>query len=306
MRFNVTVMAVAAIFMAIGEAFAESPPVAATVERVLAAHKIPSMSAVVIRGGAADPEIVRGVRRVGGTEPVRTNERWLLGSDTKAMTAVLVGRLVEQGKLSWSTRLDAMLPKLAEGMSPEYRDVTLLDLLSHFAGLPETVSRAETDEAYVNSIFADRRPLPEQRLDYLQAALSDPPVALPRTRHSYSNTDFILAAAIAERAVGRPYEQLMHEMVFKPLGMKSATFDEARDTELQGHMNGHVEQPKDSNPAIFNGAGEVRMTMSDWAQFCIDQLQGSRGKGRLLKPTTYKLLQTAHMPPGDIGATGPH
>jgi hypothetical protein len=70
-------------------------------------------------------------------------------------------------------------------------------------------------------------------------------------------------------------------------------------------MAGHVEGPTDANPAIFNGAGEARMTMADWARFCIDQLRGARGKGRLLKPQTYRLLQTAHEPRGEIGPGNP-
>lgn len=282
---------------------ADSNSEEALIERVLAAHQIPAMSLVVIRGGKAGPEVVRGVRKMGGETPVRMDERWLLGSNTKAMTAVLIGRLVEQGKLNWTSRLDAMLPMLAKEMRAQYRDLTLLDLLSHFGGLPEGVSRAETDPAYVDYVFADRRDLSTQRLEYLGYALADPPVVTPRTRHSYSNTDFILAAAIAERVEGKPYEQLMRDLVFRPLRMSSATFAEAKSADLQGHMNGRVEQPKDGNPAIFNGAGEVRMTMTDWAKFCVDQLQGARGNGRLLSPETYKLLQTAYMPIGDPAAT---
>ena len=99
--------------------------------------KTPGMAALVIRDGRAEPELVAGVRRLGTADPIRAGDRWHLGSDGKAMTATLIARLVEQGALKWDRPLDQMLPSLAGHMRPEYRDVTLPDLLSHHAGLPE-------------------------------------------------------------------------------------------------------------------------------------------------------------------------
>lgn len=75
------------------------------------------------------------MRRLGSADPVRRGDGWRLGSDGKAMTATMIARLVEQGVLSWDTRLDQMLPDLAASMHPEYRGVTLPDLLSHRSGL---------------------------------------------------------------------------------------------------------------------------------------------------------------------------
>ncbi|MGZ8370376.1 MAG: serine hydrolase domain-containing protein [Caulobacteraceae bacterium] len=251
---------------------------------------VPGMAALVIRDSKVAEQLQAGKRRVDRPDPVKAGDRWNLGSDGKAMTATMVARLVEKGKLRWDTPLAQLLPELAADMQPQYRDVTLLELMSHRAGLPEN----HDDLPYFYTFLNDKRPLPVQRLDYLRKAVADAPVGPARGDKSYSNTGLILAAAVAERATGKPFEQLMREEVFGPLGMKSPTFAQAAGTsEPIGHVDGRVaDQPRDSNPAMFMPAGGVRMSLSDWAMFCIDQMNGDRGQGRLLKPATYKMLHT--------------
>ncbi|MCL6741422.1 beta-lactamase family protein [Sphingomonas sp. RB56-2] len=248
------------------------------------------MAVLEIRNGFPQVEAVSGKRRISRPDPVKVGDRWNLGSDGKAMTATMVARLVEEGKLRWDTPLAQLLPELAADMQPQYRDVTLLELLSHRAGLPEN----HDDLPYFYTFLDDKRPLPTQRLDYLHKAVADAPIAPARGEMHYSNTGLILAAAVAERAAGKPFEQLMYEEVFGPLGMKSATFAQpVKPNEPVGHVDGRVaDQPKDSNPQMFMPAGGVRMSIADWARFCIDQMNGDQGHGKLLKPETYRLLHT--------------
>ncbi len=259
----------------------------ADLREAMAGKAAPGAAVVIIRDGKVVEEAHFGVRRLGGA-PVGAQERWHLGSDGKAMTATMIARLVERKKLSWTARLDEMLPELAATMRPEYRDITLLDLLSHRAGLPEN----HDDMTWFATFFQDRRPLPVQRLAYVTTALKDAPIGKPRGTPSYSNTGFLIAAVIAERATGRSFESLMREEVFRPLGMSSATFDEPGPAETAGHVDGHIATLTDSNPAMFVPAGGERMTLKDWARFCIDQMQGEAGGGKLLKPETYRLLHT--------------
>ena len=270
---------------------------AAALALAMTDSKTPAMAVIEIRAGQAQPEAVRGVRRMDRPDPVRPGDRWHIGSDTKAMTATLVASLVDEGRLSWTARLDEMLPELAAGMRPEYRGATLPDLLSHYSGLPENIA----DEASVLAYHDDQRPLPEQRLDYVKRALAEAPVAPPRTKRSYSNTGFILAGVIAERAGGKPYEQLMRERVFAPLGMDSPSFEPAAEGEPVGHVDGRLARRDDVNPPMINPAGGVRMSLPDWARFCIDQLNGPKGQGKLLKPETYRFMQTAQ---GENGGAG--
>lgn len=266
-----------------------SPDLEAVLRDAMQGHAVPAMGVLRIENGKPQAPVVRGVRRMGAEEPVTPGDRWLLGSDTKAMTTVLVARMADAGKLSWTRPLAEMLPDLADGMRPEYRTVTLLDLLSHRASLPENLS----DEAYFKSLYDDPRPPAQQRLDYIRRALAEAPVGPAREEPHYSNTGYVIAGVIAERAGGKPYERLMAEQVFGPLGMGSARFLPWTAPGPVGHVDGRPALDKfDPNPPMLDPAGGASMSLADWAKFCVDQMAGAHGRGRLLRPETYKLIQT--------------
>lgn len=272
---------------------AQEPPVAETLAAAMEGQAVPALGMLVIRDGVVVDQAVRGLRSMDGTAPATVDDRWNLGSDGKAMTATMVARLVERGLLRWDAPLSEMLPELAADMRPEYRDVTLLELMSHRAGLPENLGDMSDFQAF----FTDARPLPEQRLAYLRRAVAEAPIGPARGEASYSNTGFILAGAIAERVTGKPYADLMQQEVFAPLGMTSATYDQTPDAgEAVGHIEGRVAIETEGNPEMLTPAGGVRMTLADWARFCIDQLAGEEGRGRLLTAETYRML---HTPQGD-------
>jgi CubicO group peptidase (beta-lactamase class C family) len=218
----------------------------------------------------------------------RPGDRWHLGSNGKAMTATLIARLVERGALAWTAPLDRMLPQLAATMNPSYRDVTLPDLLSHRSGLPEN----HGDTAFFETFYADRAPAPAQRLRYVGSALTQAPAAVKRLFPSYSNTGLLVAAACAEHATGRPFEALIRAELFRPLGMDSPSFDQFGGAgEPSGHVDGRpADRERDPNPRMFAPAGAMRMTLGDWSLFCIDQMQGEHGRGRLLRAETYRFL----------------
>ncbi len=276
--------------LAAAPASATEPDLPAVLTQAMEGQTVPAAGVLVIRDGSVTGQAVRGVRVLGKAEPVTLEDRWNLGSDGKAMTATMVGRLVERGLLRWDAPLSEMMPDLAADMRPEYRDVTLIDLLSHRAGLPENVS----DEAFYRSFYKDSRPPPAQRIAYLKRALSEAPVGPARGEPSYSNSGPLLAAAIAERVTGKPYEQLMQDEVFGPLGMTSAVFGQTPGAgDPWGHVDGRIaDRPFDANTEFLLPAGGVRMSLADWARFCIDQLKGEDGAGLLLKAETYRQLHT--------------
>jgi CubicO group peptidase (beta-lactamase class C family) len=256
----------------------------------MAGTAVPGMAALVIRDFRPEPEQVAGMRVAGGAA-VAPGDRWHLGSDGKAMTATLIARLIEAQLLSWERPLGQMLPDIA--MREEYRGVTLPDLLSHRAGLPENTP----DMDFFATFYTDPATPTQQRIRYLTRCLQDPPVGPVRAAPSYSNTGFLLAAACAERAAHKSFEDLIVAQVFAPLGMRTVSFDQfGANDEPQGHVEGRIaNQPRDANPAMFAPAGGMRMSMGDWARFCIDQLQGEHGRGRLLQRTSYGFL---HAPQG--------
>ncbi len=255
--------------------------------------QVPGMTAVVIRDFRAEPEQVAGIRDLVSKAPVVPGARWHMGSNAKALTATLVARLVEAGALAWDRPLSSMLPDLLPGMNPAYRDVTLPDLLSHHAGLPENATNLD----FFNTLYDSRASMTDQRLSYISRCLAEAPIGPPQAEASYSNTGLLIAAACAEQATGKSYETLIQSRLFVPLGMTGLSYDQLGGPgEPKGHIDGRVaDRPQDANPRMFAPAGAMRMTMSDWARFCIDQMKGEHGKGRLLKTESYKFL---HAPQG--------
>jgi CubicO group peptidase (beta-lactamase class C family) len=258
--------------------------------------KVPALSILTMRDGKIIGMAVRGVRRNDSTVPVRPDDVWLIGSDAKPMTAALVAKLVDRHLLHWDMPLSAMLPELAAKMRPEYRTVTLVQLLSHRSGLPHD----DHDLSYFNTFFADRRPAQRQRYDYVAHALTDKPVAPPGTKFSYSNTGFLIAAVIAERAAGMPYEELIRREIFAPLGMTSVGFGVTSAGQPQGHHAGKVASLKDANPEMFAPAGNLHMSLRDWAAFCLDQMAGYHGHGKLLTAASYRMMET-RLPGAETG-----
>lgn len=258
----------------------------------------PGMAALVIRNFRPERELVAGVRRLGSEARVRRGDRWHLGSDGKAMVATMIARLVERGALSWDWTLAEMLPQFEATMHESYRDVTLPELLSHRSGLSHDLAESQADFHY--GFHADSDALPAQRLRYLDRALRDPPAAIKRAEFSYSNTGFVVAAVCAEHATNRAFEALMVSEVFSPLRMSSISFDQfGAANGPAGHRDGRIaNQARDTLPPMFVPAGGMSMNLPDWARFCIDQMQGVHGRGRLLRAETYRLL---HTPQGDTG-----
>jgi CubicO group peptidase (beta-lactamase class C family) len=83
------------------------------------------------------------------------DDRWHLGSDTKAMTAVVMATFVERGRRTWDTTLGDVFAELASGFPSEFRAITVTQLLSHYAGLPANLQA--TDEAVAAMIVRQEK-----------------------------------------------------------------------------------------------------------------------------------------------------
>lgn len=258
--------------------------------KALEDRSIPAMAVLVIKDGKVEQQAVQGVRAMNSTVKASLDDAWHIGSDTKAMTATMIAKLVERGVLSWTAPLSRMLPNVA--MHADYRDVTLADLLSHRAGLPPII-----DEQKIESYRKDPRSLRAVRAEYINIALSEKPVAAARQAANYSNSGYLVAAAIAERATDKSFETLMQDEIYGPLDMVIHNTD-LQAHELLGHKAGKpLSGPESDIPAFFAPAGSTtRLTLQDWAKFAIDQMAGEHGKGKLLRKESYQFL---HTPQGD-------
>ncbi len=253
-------------------------------------HQVPAMAAALVTSKGLVTVGVVGTRKQGTETAVTLNDRWHLGSDTKAMTATLVAKLVEKGRLKWESTVAEVFPDLAPGFGAEARGITVLQLLSHRSGLkpnPDLVSYAGADGA-------------KERLRLVKDELSRVPKHKPGTQYEYSNLGYAIAGAITERITGNSWEQAMKDEVFGPLGMTSVGFGgtgtpDRLDQPWGHHQNGQPvagNGPAMDNPPVLSPAGRVHCTIQDWAKFIADQLRGARGEPALMQPASYKKLHT--------------
>ncbi len=251
---------------------------------------VPAMAAALVTSEGIQFVGAVGVRKRGTDVPVALDDLWHLGSDGKAMTSTLIARLVERGQLQWDTTLAEIFPELASQMTPEFQKVTLLQLLSHHAGLPPNLELTD----YLGD---DTTTL---RLRAVREETAKKPRHAPGSNYEYSNLGYIIAGAVVEKITGQSWEKAISQEVFEPLQMTSAGFG---GTGTPGQMDQPWPHTADGKPASGNGpamdnppvmgpAGRIHCSIQDWAKFVQDQLRGDRGKPALLKPATYQKLHT--------------
>ena len=250
---------------------------------------------------------VTGLRRAGCTDPVRATDAFHLGSDTKAMTASVVARLVERGLLRWGETLAEALPGL--DMDPAFRPVTLEMVLRHMAGLPG--GGAFTPE-FTQGFDDEHWTLEHQRADMTRRFLARKPAQAPGTRFVYSNYDYLILGHIVERAASKPWEQLVQEEVFAPLGMKdcgigpTATSKQPRGVWGHDMKDGAYLPTEEDNPPLMGPAGSVHCPLEAWARFAVAQL-GAASPGWLSLASLRKLHEPMEVPgagPGKAIALG--
>jgi len=253
-------------------------------------HSVPALGAAIVTSKGLEAVGVVGLRKAGTEVAATADDKWHLGSDTKAMTACLVASLVERGRLKWETTVEEVFPDLAASMSPAFRKINLLELLSHRAGLPANLFWG---------LLPRTQTIREQRLAALKAASTVNLDSEPGTKYLYSNLGYVIAGAIAERTADGSWEELISRTVFQPLGMESAGFGGVGTPGQIDQPWGHGADgrpvkdngPEVDNPPVLGPAGRVHCTLGDWARFIADQLRGARGQTGLLKPETYRILQ---------------
>lgn len=273
---------------------AADPPkdVSALLAPVIQKHKLPGMTAAAIRNGETVAVGAAGVRTRGKPETIAVTDRMHIGSNTKAMTAMLCGILVDEGKLKWDQTLGKTFPEM-KSMHAQYQAVTLEQLLTHRSGAPGDLTK---DELWGKLWQLKGTPTNARRV-LTQEITSKPPEAPPGERYIYSNAGYAMAGYMAEKVTSKSWEDLLKEKIFKPLGMATAGFGapgtRGKNDQPRGHKadDSPVEVgPGSDNPVAIGPAGIVHCSIGDWAKFVAANLPSAKIK--LVKPETLEKLQT--------------
>ena len=268
-----------------------------TLEPYLKEFGLPALSAAAFKNGDIIAAGAVGTRRAGENLPVTIDDKFHLGSDSKAFTALLAGMYVQQGKLRWDSTLAEIFPELKEKMVPEFAKITVEELLSHSSGL------ADKDLLdLVNRSYQQDGNLDDVRYWMLKET-APKPLDHPRSsKFSYSNLGYTLAGVILERLSLKTWEELVEEKIFEPMGFKSAGFGPQASLGQVDATLGHfiidgkpkamLAGPNGDNPLILGPAGTIHMSVLDFAKWAAWQTGEGKRPPALVSPEILKKLHT--------------
>ena len=182
-------------------------------------EKVTGIAAYVSFGdtGPAIEAFAGKVGREPDAKPVDQDTLYQMGSTSKSFTVAVILQLEAAGKLSIDDTLGKWLPEY-----PAWKDVTIRHLLNMTSGIPNYSETEWMSRAWANE------PMRAFTLkELVDAAYPSATNQLPVSKgYHYSNTNYVLAGMIAEKATGKSFRDLVHELVIEPHGLTS-TFYEA-------------------------------------------------------------------------------
>ncbi len=269
----------------------------AALEVVRENRGIPALAAALVYEGEVIETGAVGLQAAGSPEAVTTGDLWHIGSLTKAMTATLAARLVEQGEIAWSTTVGDVFPDLVATMRTEYVDVTFDQLMYHTSGLPLDVYQTPI----WSTLRGDPSPLPAQRRRWAAELLALQPET-SRGTHLYTNAGYVVAGSMMEELTGETWEELTRREVFEPIGMSAAGFGAPGSAALVDQPRGHVRQGSAwvplspgllaDNPPAIGPAGTVHLTLADYSRYMAVHVAGARGGAGLVSSESFGKLHT--------------
>ncbi len=227
-----------------------------------AEHVSAAAVSVSIPGQEATVDVGAGTTEYGGSVPVQPDALWQIGSNTKAMTSVLLLMLEAEGRLSIDDPLGRWLPQY-----PQWAGVPLRRLLDMTSGIPTYDARP----AFLSAYAAD--PLRE----FTQEELVGYVVGAPATTgYSYSNTNYVLAEMVVEEVTGTSYANQLSARLLGPLGLA--------DTYYRSHL--YSPQVTARLPAgYYTRTGDPELSPLAGRDVSRDSLSWARGAGGVLSTT---------------------
>ena len=265
------------------------------VEAVVERYGLPGIAVGVIEGGEATLLHTSGELVAGSGEPVTSRSLFKIASNSKAMTAAVLGRLVDAGKLAWDDPVIRHLPQFRMHDPWVTRHMQVRDLLIHNSGLPQGAG----------DLMLWPGPNDFTRADIINALAHLRPERSFRSGYAYDNLLYVVAGEVAAAAGGASYEELVRREVFEPLGLdrcQVGAFDRYAVGDIaQPHMRQdgtHVAYALDPPqvPEITSAAaGGIRCGLEDMLAWAKAWLDPGTAPG-WLSATQRQAMWTAHTP----------
>ncbi|QLH24324.1 serine hydrolase [Streptomyces sp. Rer75] len=257
---------------------------------------------VLARADRAD-EVWYGASGVGDLRtgrPRLPQDRFRVGSVTKPFTATVLLQLAADPAygLSIDDTVEKWLPGLVRGNGNDGRRITLRQLLQHTSGLYDFLDDAALRAKYTGTAFFAHRYDGATPKNLVRTALAHEPVFAPNGGWDYSNTNYILAGMVIERATGHAYATEVERRIIKPLGLRGTALPGTSpwlpgphprhySTLFVAGPDARVHDATEFNPSVSGSAGEIISTARDLNVFFRALLRGA-----LLPPAQQKEMFT--------------
>jgi len=258
-------------------------------------YALPGLAMAVVDDGRVVYIHTAGERRAGSGEPIDADTLFKIASNSKAMTAAVLARLVDRGLLAWDDPVTKYLPQFRMHDPWVTQHMQVRDLLIHNSGLG----------LGAGDLMLWPEPNAFTRTDIIAGLEHLKPVTSFRSGYAYDNLMYVVAGEVAAAAGGKPYDQLLREEVFIPLGMtrcQAGTWSVAKVGNVaqpharRGSGNVVVNADTDIAPDLTSmAAGGIRCSLRDMTRWMQVLLDPTRVPG-WLSETQRRALWTAHMP----------
>lgn len=252
-------------------------------------YNIPGFVYSVIKEGEVVIEGSSGFIYKGSNIKVDTDNRFNIGSLTKAYTGLIAAKLVDDGVLSWDTKFFDIYPDWKSEANPEYYSITLEDLLSMRARI----------RPFTHNVFDSKLPLSstnpiERREEFGKYVLSLSPVP----ENTYSNASISLASIMLEKVSGESWESMALQTAkeldinidFGRPNAKDINQPWGHRKDWFGKLNPVSPMEKASIPSVLAPSGDINMTISDMSKYVQVFIDGISSKDGYIKSTTCNYL----------------
>jgi CubicO group peptidase (beta-lactamase class C family) len=260
----------------------------ASIERAVADWPVVGLGCGVIANGTTLFARGFGLRRMKGSEAVDDRTLFAIGSVSKSFTGTAIAMLVDEGKISWDSRVIDHLPNFRLFDSWVTREMTVRDLLTHRSGLERG------DFMWYKSGYDPNEVM--RRVAYLEPSWSF------RTTFGYQNIMYLAAGQLIEAVAGKSWDDFIRERIFAPLEMTDshpslATLGDGGNV-AQPHalVDGTMTQIRPHDGLNVNPAGSIYSNVNDmlaWLRLAIDR--GAYNGRRLLSAGASQMTQTPQM-----------
>ena len=179
------------------------------VRRVFDTFETPGMAITIVERGK--PAVIRtyGVRRMGESAKIDEQTMFSMGSTTKAFTSAVLATLVDEGKLTWDTKVVDVLPGFRMYDPYTTSEMTVRDLLVHRSGL----GLGAGDLMFVPETTLTRAQI-VHKLRYIKPATSF------RSGYAYDNLLYVVAGELIEAVCKDTWENVVRQRILAPLQME--------------------------------------------------------------------------------------